>query len=195
MDGKPFIYYLPELSKTHTVIGLNGAVLDDNIRDYLDIIITIDYYTWDYLSWYPWLQHKMYVDKTVKKYFDKKNIMQEVTNIFAVDQEIHRENNGKLYLNRIAPTVLHCALNLCLIKAIEDDCLDTTNVRLWGIELSEDWLHYNNGHINDTIDVKKDSKTILGMRESTYRFKEFYNLTTLNKQTTLSIDYENLVKF
>ncbi len=194
VDGKYFYEYLPELAKTHTIIAQNECIHRKEMKldlDLIDIFITIDYYTWAYLYFYPQYQDKMYVDATVKKYFDKNNVMQDVKNIFTVDKSIHKEWNGKLFLNKTAPTCLHCALNLCLIKSREEDKhikREDVNVGLWGIFLDHSWKHC---YVHEK-DSPKNPKLIEDMRNSVYTFKNFFNLITLNNNCPLNIPKEKI---
>lgn len=184
--------YLPLLSETHTIIGLNEIIKLDTIRPFCDYFITIDFYTWEYLKMYPDLQNKMWIDKSVKKYCDRNNVLQEISNIFSVDDNIHEKYEGKLYLNRRNPTVLHTALNFCLIKSIEYGCRDNTVVKLWGHELDKEWKHF---HREETREAKtyNTDEMILNKRKSVYKFGEYYKLYTCNKQCTLTLPYTELL--
>lgn len=192
IDHKPIYSLLPLLKeKVDDIIGLNCCIIDDYLREICTKFITIDYYTCEYLNWYPWLQHKMYIDQTVKKEADRREVLKEVTNIFKVSKTIDTDiNNNKLYLNSHSPTVLHCALNLALKKGLEKGLSSKDiNIYLLGVSLDSTWVHHNEKIYS--LKHKKDTRTIEDMRMSTYKFKEYSKLYTLNKMQDLFIPYKD----
>ncbi len=186
--GEKFSYWLNILKDNYTVVGMNQIIWEDDIRPNCDYFITIDYYTWSYLADYPEYYDKMYVDKTLDTYVKKKNIPLHLKNVFSVDKDIHLEDNKLLYLDKRHPTCLQTALNLCLVKNIDKN--NKPNIYLWGVELTSNWNHCR----KDIEDCKKDITHINNMRESVYKFKNYCNLYTLNNNTSLNIQKQDLVK-
>lgn len=202
LDGVMIKKYLPQLvGKVDDIIGLNCVIIDDELRDICTKFITIDYFTCEYLAWYPWLQKRMYIDATVKVEADRRGVLQEA-NVFSVSKIIETElTNNNLYLNKSAPTVLHPALNLVLKLGLEKGIKkEDINVYLFGIELEVDtngeWKHHNEKIYSRTL--KKDQRTTNDMKLSTYAFKNYFNIFTLNRMHKLFLSYydiRNLIKF
>ena len=183
LDNKYIYDFLPYIKDYYNFIGLNHLILDNSFH-YFDYFLTIDVFTYKYLKNFPHLESKMWIDKTVKKEADKYNYLQNVVEVFEVDNQIHTEYNKKLYLNRYNPTALHTALNMALI-------LGAKEVYLLGIQLDSEWKH----RIEYDPDYfpPKPTEMIKEMRESVYRFKKYFNvLSTLNKQCTLDLPYTDI---
>jgi len=198
LDGVAIKNYLHQLvGKVDDIIGLNCVIIDDDLRDICTKFITIDYFTCEYLAWYPWLQKKMYIDATVKVEADRRGVLQEA-NVFNVSKIIETElTNNNLYLNKNAPTVLHSALNLVLKLGLEKGInKENINVYLFGIELESDangeWKHHNEDIYSKTF--KKDRRTIDDMKLASYVFKNYFNMFTLNRTHKLFLSYYDIRK-
>ena len=100
LDGTPLHSYLKILKNgLDDIIILNGGILNSYLRGVGTKFITIDYYTCNYLRNYASLQHKMYVESSVKREADIQKILPDVNNVFTISNNIETDpTNNKLYL-------------------------------------------------------------------------------------------------
>ena len=190
LDGTPLHSYLKILKNgLDDIIILNGGILNSYLRGVGTKFITIDYYTCNYLRNYASLQHKMYVESSVKREADIQKILPDVNNVFTISNNIETDpTNNKLYLNLTAPTVLQVALNLALKEGLSKGYKKgNINIFLLGISLDEHWRHCDQ-QIYPRM-FTKSKETITNMRHSVYMYKNYCNLYTLNKEHNLFIEY------
>lgn len=182
--------YLFKLKDDFTLIGLNNIIdFKEDKYKFFDDYITIDYYTCLYLIRHPQLYDRMYIDKTVKDEANRLNILKEVNKVFSISSDISfSSKDNKLYLDKYNPTVLQCALNFALIKALESGYKkNDINIYLRGIKLESQWGHCDG--LYDEREITKPEPLIGKMRKSCYKFKSFMNVLTLNSDTTLEFNY------
>jgi len=164
------------LINNYTSIGINSFGLN-----YPDI----EYWIWSDYNLYDSYKnnlkdHKLIVSEEVHRreiLLDNANLKIEYIFDGSANEISHNLDNNKLLMFK---TTAHPAINYMYLKGFK-------NIILCGVDLVSNWEHFDN-------DGKcfRTPKRIEQIRERLYKFKEYINLYTLNKNSDLEIDKINI---